>query len=176
MTVQAVLNGICVYFGGAYDTTSRTYRSSPVAGVGVVRRSWAKRDDHADYFLNQPEAARTGSQIVVHIARQHEQRIALGGATNGMKRITYEIELLCYLRSRTPHAEDGQDDQYALRDALVEHMRLDRTLGGAVFQAGEHIDGGLSTIEFEYGQPESKAELTKSFLSMRFAAIEFVNA
>ena len=176
MSVQAVLNGICTYFGGTFDPTSRTYRTSPVAGVGVVRRGWAKRDDHDDYFNGMQPGAQSGSQVVVHIARQHEQRVALGGEHSGMKRVVYEVELMCYIRSRTPHAEDGQDDQYALRDALVEHMRADRTLGGAVFQAGEHIDGGLSTIEFEYGQPASKAELTKSFLSMRFAAIEYVFA
>lgn len=52
MSVQSVLDGICRYFGGEYDEQTRTYRSSPLsgAGVGVVRRAWPKRDDHADYF------------------------------------------------------------------------------------------------------------------------------
>jgi hypothetical protein len=178
MSVQTVLDGICRYFGGPYDQPTRTYRSSPLAqyGVGVVRRAWAKRDDHADYVHGQQPGARTGCQIVVFIPRHNERRIAVGGAHNGMKQITYEVTLNCFIRSRTPHAEDAQDDVYALRDALVEHMRLDRTLGGAVFQAGEHVDGGLDGIDFRYGQPETKAEVTRSFLEITFAAIEFVNA
>lgn len=178
MSIQSVLDGICRYFGGPYDETTRTYRSSPLskAGVGVVRRAWAKADVHADYFLGQDPGARTGCQIIVFIPRHSEQRIALGGAHSGMKQVTYEVQLLCFIRSRTAFAEDAQDDVYALRDALVEHMRLDRTLGDSVFQAGEHTDGGMDGIDFRYGQPETKNELTKSYLEVTFAAIEFVNA
>jgi len=176
VTIQTALDGICRYFGGPYDADTRTYRSSPLPTVGVVRRAWAKRDDHEDYFHGQFAGARTGCQIVVFIPRHQERRVALGGAHNGMKQITYEVQLCCFIRSRTPYAEDAQDDVYALRDSLVELMRLDRTLGGAVFQAGELVDGGLDGIDFTYGQPETKAELTKSYLEMTFAAIEFVNA
>lgn len=176
--MQSVYDGICQYFGGPYDPQTRTYRSSPLSqfGVGVVRRAWAKRDDHEDYFWGQPPGARTGCQIVLFIPRHSERRVALGGAHSGMKQITYEVTLNCYIRSRCEHAEDAQDDVQALEDALVEHMRLDRTLGGAVFQAGEYVTGGLDGISFRYGQPETKAELTRSFLEMTFAAIEFVSA
>lgn len=176
MTIQSALNGICEYFGGPYDPLTRTYRSSTVPGVGVVRRAWAKRDNHADYFQGLPAASRTGCQIVVFIPHQHETRKAVGGATSGLKRAAYVVEMHCYIRSRTPHAEDAQDDVYALRDALVQRLREDRTLGGAVFQAGEAIEGESDWIEFEYGQPETKDELTKSYLLMRFGATEYVQA
>lgn len=178
MSVQTVLDGICRYFGGDYDPQTRTYRSSPLSkyGVGVVRRAWAKRDDHSDYFWGQAPGARTGCQIVVFIPRHSEHRIALGGEHGGMKQVVYEITLNCYIRSNSPYAEDAQDDVYALRDALLEHMRLDRTLGGAVFQAGEHVDGGMDGIDVRYGQPETKAELTKSFVEITFAALEFIEA
>lgn len=176
MSIQTVLDGICTYFGGPYEPATRTYRSSPVPMVGTVRRAWAKDDSHADYFHGQGDGARTGSQIVVHIPRNNERRIAVAGEHGGMKQCTYEVQCLCYIRSRTAYAEDAQDDVYALRDALVEWMRLDRTLGGAVFQAGEHVDGGQAGIDFVYGQPETKAEATKSFMQMTFTAVEFVNA
>jgi hypothetical protein len=178
VSVAEALDGMCRYFGGDYDPQTRTYRSSPLSkfGVGVVRRAWAKRDDHADYFWGQPPGSRTGCQIVVFIPRHTEQRVAVGGEHGGMKRVTYEVTLNCYVRSNSGYAEDAQDDVYTLRDALAEHMRLDRTLGGAVFQAGEHTGDGMDGIDFRYGQPETKAELTKSFLEITFAAIEFVNA
>lgn len=177
MSVSSVLDGICQYFGGLYDPVTRTYRSSPVAGIGVVRRAFAKRDDHADYFHGMQPGARTGCQMVVTIYRGNEFRIALGGAHGGMKQRNFEVELGCFIRSRTPHAEEAQDDVYDLQDAIVEWIRLDRTLGGAVFQAGEHIDGAAHNgISFAYGQPETKAELTKSYMSISFSACEFVAA
>lgn len=176
MSVSTALDGICRYFGGSYDATTRTYRTPAVSGVGVVRRSFAKRDDHADYFNGMQPGARTGCQMVVTIYRQHEFRIALGGATSGQKQRNFEVELACFIRSRTPHAEDAQDDVYALQDALLAYMRQDRTLGGAVFQAGEHMDGAANGIEINYGQPETKAELTKSYMSITFTACEIVQA
>ena len=178
MSVSSVLDGICRYFGGPYDATTRTYRSSPLqtVGVGVVRRAWAKDDRLADYFNGQQAGARTGCQMVVWIPRSTESRFAVAGATGGMKNVLYEVQLCCYIRSRTPYAEDAQDDVYALRDALVDHLRADRTLGGAVFEAGEHVDNGSGSIDFDYGQPETKAELTKSFLLMTFPALEIVQA
>lgn len=178
MSATSVLDGICQYFGGPYDPQTRTYRSSPLSqqGVGVVRRAWPKRDDHADYFWGQPPGAQTGCQIVAWMPRDSEVRFALGGAHGGMKNVRYQVELACYIRSRTEYAEDAQDDVYALRDALKEWMRADRTLGGACFEAGEYVDGGIGSIDCEYGQPETKAELTKSFLLMSFTALEIISA
>ncbi|MER8030740.1 hypothetical protein ABTZ78_17475 [Streptomyces bauhiniae] len=176
MAIQDVLDGICRYFGGAYDPDTRTYRSSPVTGVGVVRRAWPTDDAHQDYFLGLGDGARTGCQVVVWIPRQHEVRRAVGGEHSGLKQIVYEVVLHCYLRSRTPYAEDAQDDAYALRDALVAWMRRERTLGGACFQAGEHVTEGGDGIDIEYSQPATKSGLTKSYFQMRFAAVEFVQA
>ncbi|MFI1535578.1 hypothetical protein [Streptomyces anandii] len=177
MAIREVLDGISAYFGGEYDPATRTYRSSPVTGVGVVRRGWPTDDRHDDYFLGMDPGARTGSQIVVWIPRQHEYRRAVGGEHSGLKQIVYEVILNVYLRSRTLYAEDAQDDAYALRDALLEWMRRDRTLGGCVFQAGEHItESGGDGIDLEYSQPATKNGLTKGYFTMRFAAVEFVEA
>lgn len=176
MSIRSVLDGICTYFGGAYDPDTRTYRASPLPGVGVVRRAWAADDRLADYFNGMDPGAQTGSQIVAWIPRTSEQRFTVAGERGGMKNVRYEVELAVYIRSRTPHAEDAQDDVYALREALVDHMRADRTLGGACFEAGEAIDGGRGSIDVDYGQPETKAGLTKSFFLMSFTALEIVQA
>jgi hypothetical protein len=168
---------MCRYFGGDYDPVTRTYRSSPVTGVGVVRRAWPADPRQEDYFLGMDPGARTGSVIVIWIPRQHEYRRAIGGEHSGVKQIVYDTLLNVYLRSRTAYAEDAQDDAYALRDALVAHMRKDRTLGESVFQAGEHVsESGGDGIDFEYSQPSTKAGLTKGFFTMRFAAVEFTEA
>lgn len=176
MSIQSVLDGICRYFGGPYDEITRTYRSSPVPGVGVVRRGWTTDDKPADYFNGMDSGARTGCQIVIWIPHDSEERFAVAGAHGGMKNVRYDVEMACYIRSRTPYAEDAQDDVYALRDALKEWMRADRELGGCVFEAGEAVDGGKGSIDCDYGQPETKAGLTKSFLLMSYTALEIVQA
>lgn len=176
MSITSVQQGICAYFGGPYDPVSRTYRTPAVAGLGVVRRAWPKRDNHQDFFNDMAPGARTGCQMIVWISRHREFRAALGGEHSGMKRVIYEVELNCYLRSRSPHAEDAQDDVYALREAIVEYMRADRTLGGACFQAGEYVEGANTGIQTDYGQPDTKAELTKSFMLINFVAVEYVFA
>lgn len=174
MSGTTVLDGICRYFGGQYDQPTRTYRSSPINFVGVVRRASPKRDDHADYVYGQPPGARTGCQLVVTLYHSDEFRIALGGEHGGWKQTNYNVELACFLRSTTEYAEDAQDDAYALRDDLVAWIRRDRTLGGAVFQAGEAMTRGNAVIQTDYGQPVTKAELTKGFLSIKFSACELV--
>lgn len=174
MSGATVLDGICRYFGGSYDPLTRTYRSSPIDRVGVVRRASPKRDDHADYVNGQQPGARTGCTIVVTLYHSDEFRIALGGEHGGWKQTNYNVELACFLRSATEYAEDAQDDAYELRDDLVAWIRRDRTLGAAVFQAGEAVERGDSRIQTDYGQPVTKAELTKGFLSIRFTACELV--
>lgn len=178
MSIQTVYDGICRYFGGAYDEQTRTYRSSPLtdAGVGVVRRAFPKQDDHSEFFLGMPPGTRTGCTLVVFIAQSSERRIAVGGEHNGQKQAVYDVTLNCFIRSNCAFAEDAQDDGFALRDALLEHMHQDRTLGGAVYQAGEYVENGLGSIDCRFAQPETKAQLTKGFLEVRFAAVEIFNA
>ncbi|MEU6347238.1 hypothetical protein ABZ883_40600 [Streptomyces sp. NPDC046977] len=177
MAIAAVLDGIACYFGGDFDEPTRTYRTSAIPGVGVVRRGAPKDDKAADYFNGMQAGARTGSVVLVFIPRQHEIRRALGGEHSGLKQVVYEVLLRVFLRSNTSYAEDAQDDAYALRDALVEWMRRDRTLGGAVFQAGEHItEAGADGIDVEYSQSATTAGLTKGYFEVRFAAVEFVEA
>lgn len=175
MAIQTVLNGIATYLGGAYDSTTRTYRSSPITGVGVVRRAWAKRDDHNDYYHGMQPGTRSGSQIVIHIPDQMEMQETLGPENVAMKRVIYTVDLNVFVRSECEYAEDAQDDVYALRDAVLTRLRTDRTLGGAVYQSGIAVQGGSDAITVRYGQPVSNAELTKSFFTITFSAVEFVN-
>lgn len=174
MSASDVLDGICRYFGGPYDASTRTYRSSPIAQIGIVRRAFAKSDNHQEFFNGQPPGARTGCQMVVLLYHSDEFRIALGGEHGGWKQTNYDVELACFLRSRTEYAEDAQDDAYTLRDDIVSWIRRDRTLGAAVFQAGESMKRGNPVISTDYGEPVTKAELTKGFVSVKFSACELV--
>jgi hypothetical protein len=176
VSIQTVLDGIATYLGGPYDATLRSYRTSPIPGVGVVRRAWAKSDNHADYYLNMPPGTRTGSQIVVTIPDQVEYQETLGPPTSAIKRVQYSVDLNVFVRSASAFAEDAQDDIHALRDAILAHLRADRTLGRAVFQAGPSLGGSAGAIAVHYGQPSANAEVTKSFLAISFTALELITA
>lgn len=178
MSAETIRDRICQYFGGTYDTTTRTYRAPQIAGLGVTRKSWAKRDDHRDYYLNMAPGTATGSQLVAQVAAGTEKRVAFGGATSGGKKVTYDIDLHFYIRSTAGYAEDVQDDSFALLDAALARLRADRTCGSGGleqggFQIGEGADLGLS---WEMSQARSTAEGTRAYLRIYFQATEYVEA
>lgn len=178
MSAASVLNQLGVYFGGTYDTATRSYRTPQISGLGVVRRAWAKNDDKADYYLGMSPGTATGSQLVIQLAGGDEQRVAFGGATSGGKKVTYDVELNFFIRSSAGYAEDAQDDAYALRDAAIAHLRADRTCGSGGFevggfQVGEGTDLGLT---WSLSQARSSAQETKAYLLLTFQATEYVEA
>ena len=113
MSTADALRGICTYFGGTYDEPTRTYRTSPIPGVGVVRRASPADDDHNEYFNGQAPGARSGCVMLVTIYHSDEFRIALGGEHGGWKQVNYRVELACFLRTRSTYAEDGQDGEHS---------------------------------------------------------------
>lgn len=91
-----------------------------------------------------------GAAIAVHLGEKRESRIALGGATSGIKRVDYAVSLVLIFRwvipddaSEGPDTEpDGWADAFdALLDAVEARIRSDRTFGtgqqGVIWQAGE---------------------------------------
>lgn len=178
MSIQTVLNQLCVYFGGAYDPATHTYRTPQVTGLGVVRRAWPKRDDHAEYYHGMPPGSLNGCQMVVQASGGSESRAAVGGAVSGLKRLNHHIELHCFIRSTAPYAEDTQDYAYGLRDAIFTHIHTDRTCGSGGFEAGgfQIGEGGEPWLGWELAQARSSADASKSYLLITCDANEYVEA
>lgn len=175
MSASTVLNGLCVFFGGAFDQPTRTYRTPQVTGLGVVRRAFAKRDDRADYYLGMPVGALTGSQLVVQLPGGAERRTAMP-AVKGWKRVEHKVEMHFFLVSTQPYGEDAQDEFYALRDAVIARIHTDPTCGTGGFEAlGFQIGEGLD-IEWDLAQAESRAEQSKGYLLIKCTAVEYVQA
>ena len=173
-TTATVADQVCTFFGGAYDTPTRTYRTPTVAGLSVVRRAWAKQDDAADYFVGQAPGTTTGCQMVVFITDTRDHRVALPAIT-GRRKVHYAVEMHCFILSTAAYAEDVQDFTYALRDALVAKIRTDPTLGtGGIeagnFQVGEGSEDGGGEIMTHFEQYDTTAELTKAYLLVSFEA------
>lgn len=184
MSATSVLNQLCVYFGGPYDAGTHTYRTPqitvPGMAVGVIRRAWAKRDDHADYYLGATGIF-TGCQIVVQLDSGRESRAAVGGATSGLKHVQHDVEMHCFIRSSASYAEDTQDSTYALLDAIRARIEADRTCGSGGFEAGVGVgfqvgEGGAPHLQWHTSAGRSSAEETKAYLNIHFAADEYVMA
>ena len=87
------------------------------------------------------EAAGQGSGVVVyiHLRRQSEFRMALGGATSGMKMRSYKCTLICLMNSKKTNAEECDADNDTFLDSLTGAIQANRNAGNpaAVFQWGE---------------------------------------
>lgn len=170
MTVATVLDQVCVFFGGAYDAPTRTYRTPTVAGLSVVRRAWAKRDDFAEYFVGQAPGTMTGCQMVVQIPDDSDRRVALPAIT-GRRKHRYSVELHCFVWSKAPYAEDVQDFVHALGDAIKAKIRTDVTLGTGGIEAGAfQVGEGDGDIASHREQGETTDEGTKAYLLISFEA------
>lgn len=107
--------------------------------LGTVFAHPPKWTNESDFTLNGYPGQGSGVVIYVHLRRQHEIRIALGGATGGMKLRPYKCTLICLMNSKKPHTEDVGADNDAFIDSLVTAIEANRNAGNpaAVFQWGE---------------------------------------
>lgn len=142
-----IRTGIAEFFGGStFDSSARIYRPTPlaVAGLAGVRPYWTTRFEDKDNLAALPAGRLMGAVMSVHIAGDAERRIALGGPTGGFKKRALAIELWVWHVARTNVTEDAQADLDDLIEAIRTHIHGDRTLGGAVVEAGES-ERGIAT-------------------------------
>lgn len=147
MSRQSLRTGIAQFFGGTtYDPVNRTYTGGALTanGLGCVRAYYGKRAPDTDYFIGQPPGRNMGAVMHIHIPDEGpEQRIALGGATAGIKWDPFVVQLWVYHLAQMTHAEDAGADLDALIEAIRARIHGDRTLGGSCTQAGETPQGRI---------------------------------
>lgn len=170
MTAATVADQICQYFGGPYVPAFRNYRTPTVAGISLVRRAWAKRDDFADYFFGQPPGTATGCQMVVWLSDDSDRRVALPAVT-GRRKVRYQVEMHCFVWSTASYAEDVTDFVYALGDAIKAKIRTDPTLGtGGIENNAFQVGEGDGEIALHREQGATTDEGTKAYLLVQFEA------
>lgn len=95
--------------------------------------------------LWQPEVQGSGAGAYVTLARDSQRRIAIGGATSGVKLRTYQASLMIVHKTDTTGTDTGGVDPGVLAmdayddliDAVIARLLADRTLGGTTWQVGE---------------------------------------
>lgn len=159
--------GIAAYFGGTYVPAIRGYQggSLTASGLSTVRAAYPKEMNQQDFFNGLPAGRMSGAVMTVTLNRASERRQAIAGApvldgsqniiAGGIKQINYAAMLDCYHLSTQPHAEDAQADVDSLIEAIIQHIRVDRTLGNICMDAGE-TSAGIRTNEGHPGQDENR--------------------
>ena len=178
MSVRSVRDGICRYFGGPYDPPTRTYPSPQIPNLSTVRRAFPKREDESEFYLGMEPGSGCGCVMVVWLLDGHERRIAVAGPTDGRKQVWHAVQLHCFIRCRTPYAEDGQDYAYDLLDAVRDHIHADRTCGSGGFEAGgfQVGEGEDSDFAWHMEQGNTSEDVTNIYLLISTDAVEIIAA
>jgi hypothetical protein len=148
-----------------------------VAGLNTVYTGEPRLVRDEDYIAGVQPPVLSGAVGFPFVERQHEQRIAVGGATGGMKMITYELAFAVRFKSAQKKGEDADDDHDSVIDAVVARIRSDRTLGGAFWQAGEGDTRFGQDIDVVSGTPKQRTKDGPIIIwsVVRFKAIEMVS-
>lgn len=140
-----------------------------VAGLNKVYASPPKVISSTDYAGAAGVTA--GCVAVIYILSRTDERIAIGGATSGWKRVRYVVDLDLWFRDTQPDAVVAQAAFDATVDALLARLRTDRTLGSPdVWQA---LEGGLTDRSSE---PQLEGDVTVIRGDVQFLLDEMIQA
>jgi len=122
-----------------------------VTNLNQIFTSFPKRIN-----FQENAAAGTASRAagVVFISGESEDRVAVGGASDGWKRIDYDVEFQVFFHSMANYAQDAMDDFDAIIDGVKDRLRagghrLGQSDGDVIWQAAE------PNISVAYGEPKT---------------------
>lgn len=182
MTYTSTLDTLCTFFGGPYDAARQIYANPgapPVAGLYAVKRGEPKSVDPTwwKYGANPPPAIGAMGFVFLSDNNSSERRIALGGATSGIKKVAIDVNIQIGFRADTNDAEPVEDAITAMVDAMLARIRSDRTCGSGGFELG-----GLQIAEtdpwlrWRNSKPKTSAGGTKASLFFMTEAHYYVQA
>ena len=153
--------------------TLATFLTTPqIATLNQVFTSFPKR---INFQVNSIAGQLSRAALVVFIQSENETRLAIGGATNGWKRVDYSIVLQIFHHSLQRNAEDAMTDFDTLVDNIKTRLRSDHRFGDStgtlVWQGAEPV------INATYGEPSTVAEgATETYAELQFDVTEMIQA
>lgn len=136
---------------------------SQESGLDVVLPTFPKTLDFEQYAQTGSESRAVG---IVFIKGEREERIALGGAHSGWKRVDFDVDVQVYHHSMALDAVDAMNDLDQRVDTLKARLRADHNFGDVsgrlVWQGAEPaIDATFGEpLTNDYGAVESWAQIT----------------
>lgn len=153
--------------------TLATFLSNPqITTLNQVFTSFPKR---INFQVNSVPGQLSRSALVVFIASERENRLAIGGETSGWKRVDYSIILQVFQHSLQRNAEDVMTDFDTLIDAIKTRLRSDHNFGDPtstlVWQGAEPV------IDATYGEPSTvEVGATETYAELQFDVTEMIQA
>ena len=157
---------------GVRNTLAAFISNPPITNLNQVFTSFPKR---INYQVNSQPGQLTRSAAIVFIAAETENRLAIGGATNGWKRVDYTIVLQVYTHSMQRNAEDVMNDFDELIDNIKTRLRSDHNFGDPT---GNLVwQGAEPTINARYGEVSTTNEgASEVFAEIEFLVTEMIQA
>jgi hypothetical protein len=157
---------------GVRATLASFLTTPQITTLNQVFTSFPKR---INFQVNSVAGQLSRAALVVFIQSENETRLAIGGATNGWKRVDYSIVLQVFHHSLNRNAEDAMTDFDTLIDNIKTRLRSDHrfgdTTGTLVWQGAEPI------INATYGEPATVAEgATETYAELQFDVTEMIQA
>lgn len=114
-------------------------QNAKITYLGMVFAHPPKWTNETDFAANGYPGRGSGVVIYIHLRRQHEFRIALGGATSGTKMRPYKCTLICLMNSKKEDTQLVGADNDTFIDSLCSAIQANRNAGNpsAIFQWGE---------------------------------------
>ena len=153
--------------------TLATFLATPqIVTLNQVFTSFPKR---INFQVNSTAGQLSRAAVVVFIQAENETRLAIGGATNGWKRVDYSVILQVFHHSLQRNSEDAMADFDTLIDNIKTRLRSDHRFGDStgtlVWQGAEPI------INATYGEPSTVAEgATETYAELQFDVTEMIQA
>lgn len=157
---------------GVRATLASFLTTPQISTLNQVFTSFPKR---INFQVNSVAGQLSRAAVVVFIQSENETRLAIGGATNGWKRVDYSIVLQIFHHSLHRNAEDAMTDFDTLVDNIKTRLRSDHRFGDStgtlVWQGAEPI------INATYGEPATVAEgATETYAELQFDVTEMIQA
>ena len=157
---------------GVRATLATFISTPPITTLNQVFTSFPKR---INFQVGSTAGQLSRAAVVVFIQSENETRLAIGGATNGWKRVDYSVILQIFHHSLHRNAEDAMKDFDTLVDNIKTRLRSNHNFGDStgtlVWQGAEPI------INATYGEPQTVAEgATETYAEIQFDVTEMIQA
>jgi len=158
---------------GVRATLYNWLNTGSITGLNQIFTSFPKR---IDFQVNSQAGQLSRSAAVIFIQSERETRLAIGGATNGWKRVDYSVIIQVYQHSLERDSVAAMTSFDTLIDSIKARLRADHNFGDAT---GTLVwQGAEPAINCTYGEPSTPegGTATETFAEIQFDVTEMIQA
>jgi hypothetical protein len=146
------------------------------AGITNLNQVFASHPKRINFEQNAPVGSPCRVAGVVFISREQEDRIAVGGAYDGWKRVDFDVQFQMYAHNMHNYSQDAMDDFDLVVDAVKARLRsgghrLGMEDGDVIWQAAE------PDITSEFGEPlTNDGGATEIWATLNFTVTQMIRS